>query len=100
MAEENAMTPDPRPLSAAGLRLLEVLGGTDDPDYRSPTANMIAAIEDEALDAERARHAALVAAATLTADWLAAIIAESDPKPSELMAMEIALRAALDETPK
>lgn len=31
----------------------------------------------------------------LTADWLDAIIAESDPKPSELQAMVLGLRAVL-----
>lgn len=36
------------PLTEAGKRLLDVLGGTDDEDYQSPTANMIAAIEAEA----------------------------------------------------
>lgn len=39
----------------------------------------------------------LVEAYLVTADWLDGIIAETDPKPSELMAMVIGLRAALED---
>ena len=39
----------------AGRRALSLLGGTDDTDYSSPTANLIASIEHEAAEQERSR---------------------------------------------
>jgi hypothetical protein len=60
-----ATTPDPRPLSAAGKRLVAMLGpvrlGSGGEEMH--ITSIVVAIEREAADAERARHAALVAAA-------------------------------------
>ena len=62
------------------------------------TGRQLVKLSDDLLAAE-ATIARLRAALMTTADWLDAIIAETEPKPSELMAMVIGLRAALAEQP-
>jgi len=93
-------TDDTRPLTDGGRWLLDHQGlvNISKPAHHSMRGDeidlraAIITIEREAADAERARHAALVAAARAVLDWLDEHFDGSD--------VQAALRAALDGEPR